>query len=90
MFECGCGDGVAVVAAEEDDGAGAGGSDIESGVEVTLGGGAFAEVGDCYAMGSGRLAGVSQFQGIRCASCMEQLSREGRGDGVLVEDLISL
>ena len=67
LFQGWGGDGVAVVAADEDDRAGAGGGDVETGVEVAFAGGAFAEVaGDDAGGGVGVLEGLD-FEGVGCS-----------------------
>lgn len=77
------GDGVAVVAAQEDDGAGAGGGDVEGGVEIAFAGGAFAEVAGYYAPRQvGVLEGL-EFESVGCAGGLRDLGCKGRGNGVL-------
>lgn len=67
LFQGRGGDGVAVVAADEDNGTGAGGGDVEAGVEVAFAGGAFAEVAGDDAGGEvGVLEGLD-FEGVGCS-----------------------
>ena len=67
LFQGWGGDGVAVVAADENDGAGAGGGEVEAGVEIAFAGGAFAEVaGDDTGGGVGVLEGLD-FEGVGCS-----------------------
>lgn len=77
------GDGVAVVAADEDDGAGPRGGDVQAGVEVAFAGGALAEVAGYDAgRGIGVLEGL-ELQGVGGAGGLGNLGCEWGGDGVL-------
>ena len=73
MFEGRGGDGVAVVAAEEDDGAGAGSGDVKGGVEVAFAGGAFAEIAGCDAGGNGGVLEGLEFECVGCAGGLGDL-----------------
>lgn len=85
LFQGGRRDGVAVVAADEDDGAGAGGGDVEGGVEVALAGGAFAEVAGYDALGEVWVLEGLEFESVGGAGGLGDLGREGGGDCVLVD-----
>lgn len=85
LFQGGRGDGVAVVAADEHNGAGAGGGDVEGGVEVALAGGAFAEVAGYDALGEVWVLEGLEFECVGGAGGLGDLGREGGGDCVLVE-----
>lgn len=61
LFQRWCRDGEAVVPTYEDDGAGAGGGDVERGVEVALGGCSFAKVAGADSVGEGRVELTLQF-----------------------------
>jgi hypothetical protein len=66
-------DGVAVVAADENHGAGARRGDVERGVEIAFAGGALAEIAG---YDSGWDVGVGEaldFEGIGCACCLWDL-----------------
>lgn len=83
LFQCRGGDGVAVVAADEDDGAGASGGDVQAGVKVAFACSALAEVaGYDSGRGVGVLEGL-EFQGVGGAGGLGDLGCEWGGDGVL-------
>ena len=74
LLEGGCRDGVSVVPADEDDGAGAGGGDVERGVEVPFGRGTFAKVAGCHGAGLAWRGVGLQLQRIGCAGGLRDLS----------------
>ena len=77
LFQRRSGDGVAVVAADEDHRTVARGRHVESGVEVAFGCGALAEVAD------DNVARVFELQGVGGADSVGDLRGEGGGNGVL-------
>lgn len=81
----GCGDGVAVVAADEDAGCLSCGGDVEGGVEVAFARGAFAEVGDGHTGFGVRVLLVLEFERVGCAGCVGELGCECGGYGPDVE-----
>lgn len=83
LVQCWRADRVPVVAADEDDGAGARRGDVQRGVEVAFAGGAFAEVAGDDAGGEGRVAEALQFEGVGGARGLGDLGCQGGGDGVL-------
>lgn len=77
-------DRVSIIAANVDDGAGAGGGNIECSMEISFAGGALAEVAHYY---SRREVGVLerlQLESVGCAGGLGDLCCEGGGDCVLL------
>mmetsp|Transcript_8862 Transcript_8862/g.18410 ORF Transcript_8862/g.18410 Transcript_8862/m.18410 type:complete len:246 (+) Transcript_8862:507-1244(+) len=91
----GGGDGVAVVAAEEDHGGLDRGGEVACGVEVDGGCGSFSEVGDGYGcffgvVGGGGGSHVVQFQFVRRPDRLSQLGPQRTADGVIVQSPASV
>lgn len=86
LFECRGGDGVPVVPADEDDGAGTGCGDVEGGMKVAFASGALAEVTGYDSGGEvGVLEGL-EFQSVGCPGGLRDLSRERGGNCVLMNN----
>jgi hypothetical protein len=90
LVGCRRGDGVAIVAADEYAGDLAGGCDVERAVEVSFGGGTFAEIADCDARRLFWILDVLHLESVRGARGVGDLSSEGGTDGVDVELLAAV
>lgn len=73
MFQGGGGNGVAVVAADEDDRTRTGRSDVETGMEVAFAGGAFAEVTGDDAGWDVRVLEGLEFERVGCSGGLRDL-----------------